>query len=284
MSEINVNDLIFHGDCLEYMKAIQDEKFDLVIADPPYFRIKGDFDFIWENVDEYIEWSKKWILECKRVLKPTGSFYLWGKIGYGKGFPLFKLANWMEENFVFQIRNWITQRNTRGRGTKKGFMEAREELIFATKTDQFTWLPAYTAEKSNRKDPGADGKIRKNEFKRASDVWVDITESSQSSKQRFYLGDGTPFPTVKPLAACERIINSSSNPGDLVFIPFGGSGSEAIACQRLNRDWRLCEINGKYINEVILPRFFSEKSLTSSQTYLGLLSATGNVPVNSKDS
>lgn len=284
MSNKNVNEIIFHGDCLEYMSTLSDESVDLIIADPPYFRIKGDFDFIWQNVDEYVEWCKKWILESKRILKSTGSFYLWGKIGFGKGFALFKLADWMEQNFVFEIRNWITQRNTRGRGTKRGFMESREELIFATKTDRFTWNTAYTSEKSTRKDLGFDGKIRKNKFKRVSDVWIDIAESSQSSKQRFYLEDGTAFPTVKPLAACERIISASSNPGDLVFIPFGGSGSEAVACQRLKRNWNLCEIDKRYIDEVILPRISPSRVLTSCQNILELTQSTENVSVNSSTS
>ncbi len=257
---------IFCGDCLEYIKTFPNDSVDLIIADPPYFQIKGEFDFIWKDLDEYLDWSKKWILECKRILKPTGSFYLWGKIGYGKGFALFQLAYWIEENSIFKIRNWITQRNTRGRGTKKGFMEAREELIFATKTDKFTWNTAYTSEKNNRKDPGFDGKPRKNKLKRASDVWIDIAESSQSSKQRFYLEDGTSFPTVKPLDACKRIVSASSNQNDLVFIPFGGSGSEAVACQSLKRNWTLCEINKKYVEEIIFPRFqknFPLENLTS---------------------
>jgi site-specific DNA-methyltransferase (adenine-specific) len=240
------------------MKTVPDGTFDLIIADPPYFEIHGDFDFVWASLDDYLDWSKKWITEAHRVLKTTGSFYLWGKIGFGKGFALFKLADWFESENLFLIRNWITQRNTRGRGTKRGYMEAREELVFATKSDNYTWNPAYTAEKSNRTDLGADGKPRKNEFKRVSDVWIDIAEASQSSHQRFRLSDGTSFPTVKALGLCERIIAASSHPGDRVFIPFGGSGSEAVACHKLSRQWDLTEIDQRFIEEIILPRLQKE--------------------------
>jgi site-specific DNA-methyltransferase (adenine-specific) len=227
---------------------------DLIIADPPYFKIYGEFDFIWEDINEYIEWCKKWIEECNRILKPTGSFYLWGAIGYGNGYPLFKLADWMESKNKFRVINWITQRNSRGRGSKKGYMSAREELIFAVKSNDFTWETAYTEEKSNRKDLGFDGKPRKNEYKRCSDVWIDIAEASQSSKERFKLLDGTSFPTVKSQKLCNRIINASSNKGDLVYIPFAGSGSEIESCIKNKRDYIATEINKNYIDEIIIPR------------------------------
>lgn len=245
---------IHNIDCIEYLSSIPDETYDLCIADPPYFRIHGDFDFVWQNLEEYLEWSHKWITECHRTLKNTGSFYLWGKIGFGKGFALFKVTDWFESENLFTIRNWITQRNTRGRGNKKGFMEAREELIFATKSDMYTWNTAYTNEKSTRTDLGADGKPRKNRYKRVSDVWVDIAEASQSSKQRFRLSNGETFPTVKSLDLCARIISASSNEGDHVFIPFGGSGSEAIVAQKMSRRWTLTELNQSYIEEIITPR------------------------------
>ena len=241
-------------DCLEYLRSCSDNIFDLIIADPPYFEIYGSFDFIWENLDQYLQWCQSWIQECHRVLKSNGSFYLWGKIGYGKGYPLFKLAEWIEQEKLFIARNWITQRNSRGRGTKKGFMEAREELIYMTKGNSYTWNPVYTNEVSCRKDLGADGKPRKNKFKRCSDVWIDIAEASQSSRQRFYMTNGEAFPTVKAEKICDRIILASSNPGDLVYIPFGGSGSEAVSCKRNRRQWILTEIKREYVDEIIKPR------------------------------
>lgn len=248
------NNKIIHEDCIAYMKTLPDKCIDLIIADPPYFQICGEFDYIWKNVDEYIAWCKIWIEEACRVLKDNGSFYLWGGIGYNKGYPLFKLTDWIETVDIFKVRNWITQRNTRGFGSAKGYMKAREELIFMTKSDEYTWNSAYTEEKSNRKDLGANGKPRKNEFKRCSDVWIDIAEASQSSKERFKLNNGESFPTVKAQKLCDRIIRASSNEGDLVYIPFAGSGSEIISCIRNNRNWIATEINENYINEIIYPR------------------------------
>lgn len=245
---------IYNKDCIEYMKTLPDKCIDLVIADPPYFQICGEFDYKWKTVDEYVEWCKKWIIEIHRIIKDTGSFYLWGVIGYNRGYPLFKIADWIEQNDLFKVQNWITQRNTRGRGVSRNYMKAREELIYMTKSNLYTWNTAYTDEKSSRKDLGANGKPRTNEYKRCSNVWIDITEASQSSKERFKLKSGKTFPTVKAQKLCDRIINASSNEDDLVYIPFAGSGSEVISCIRNNRKWLATEINVGYIDEIIKPR------------------------------
>ena len=245
---------IYNQDCIEFIKTLPNNSVDLIIADPPYYKICGEFDFIWKDVNEYIEWCKKWILECSRILKNTGSFYLWGAIGYNNGYPLPKLVIWIEEEKIFKIINWITQRNSRGIGSKKGYMSAREELIYAVKSNEYIWNIAYTEDKSNRKDLGFDGKPRKNEYKRCSDVWIDIAEASQSSKERFKLLDGSSFPTVKAQKLCDRIIKASSNENDLVYIPFAGSGSEVVSCINNKRNYIATEINKKYIDEIILPR------------------------------
>jgi site-specific DNA-methyltransferase (adenine-specific) len=236
------------------MKMLPNNCIDLIIADPPYYKICGEFDFKWKTVEEYIEWCKEWISECYRILKPTGSLYIWGKIGFQKGMAFPKLAIWIEEQTNMIVQEWITQRNSRGRGTRKGYMSAREELLFITKTNEYTWNNSYTEEKSNRKDLGADGKQRKNEFKRCSNVWIDITEASQSSKERFKLNNGDSFPTVKPLKACNRIIQASSNKGDIIYKPFAGSGSEIESCIKNNRNYIATETDNIVINEIISPR------------------------------
>ncbi|HBX47653.1 MAG TPA: hypothetical protein DEF85_02035 [Clostridiaceae bacterium] len=246
---------IYNIDCIELMKELPNKCVDLIIADPPYYKICGEFDYQWKTVEEYIEWCKEWILGCKRILKSNGTFYMWGKIGFGKGFPLFKLVDWIENNKLFTTINWITQRNTRGRGNKKGFMEAREELIYMVKNkNDYIWNSSYTKEKSERKDLGADGKPRKNKYKRCTDVWIDIAEASQSNKERFKSKDGTSFPTVKAQKLCNRIIKASSNENDIVYIPFAGSGSEIVSCINNNRNYIATELNKEYIEGIIKPR------------------------------
>ena len=98
------------------------------------------------------------------------------------------------------------------------------------------------------------GNLEKNEFKRCSDVWIDIAEASQSSKERFQLLSGNSFPTVKAQKLCNRIIKASSNENDIVYIPFAGSGSEIVSCINNKRNWLATELNKEYIDDIIIPR------------------------------
>ena len=232
---------LVHGDCLEEMQVLPSESVDLIIADPPYFQVYGDFDFgVFKNHKEYLEWSKKWLLEAKRILKPDGTLMLWGSVGK-REITFARLVIMIEDEKLFLRQNWITQRNTRGIGAKTNYMSAREDLLFLTKSDNYTFNIPYTKEKSTRKDLGANGKPRKNNFKRVSNVWVDITEASQSSVER------CEHPTVKAQALCDRIIQTHSNSGDLVLIPFAGSGSEIISAIKNKRNFIACEKDKNYI-------------------------------------
>lgn len=69
---------LINGDCLNVMKGMPNNTIDLIIADPPYHQVCGDFDFgIWKDRKEYLSWCKSWLLECKRILKETGTIILW---------------------------------------------------------------------------------------------------------------------------------------------------------------------------------------------------------------
>jgi site-specific DNA-methyltransferase (adenine-specific) len=66
---------------------IPDKSIDVIMADPPYFEVKGEFDFIWSSFEAYLKDVEKWAVECKRVLKDNGSLFWWGhakKIAYAQ--------------------------------------------------------------------------------------------------------------------------------------------------------------------------------------------------------
>lgn len=234
--------ILEHNDILKTLKKIETGSIDLIIADPPYFEVYGDFDFgVFENEKEYVQWCKKWLAECRRILKGTGTLILWGSVGK-KQITFARLAIMIEDEALFIRQNWITQRNSRGIGSTKNYMSAREDILFLTKSDTYTFNIPYTNEKSLRKDMGANGKPRKNTFKRVSNVWHDIAEASQSSKER------CEHPTVKAQNLCNRLIQTHSNDGDTVFIPFVGSASEIISAINNNRIAIGCENNKKYID------------------------------------
>ena len=217
-------------DCLDRLKEMSNDSIDLIIADPPYFQVCGDFDFnVFKNRQEYISWCREWLNESRRVLKENGTLILWGGVGE-KEMNIARLAILIEDEELFIRKNWVTQRNTRGYGTKRNYMSAREDFLFLVKSQNYTFNIPYTEEKSNRKDKGANGKPRKNTHKRVSNVWSDITEASQSSIER------CAHPTVKAIKLCDRIIKTHSNEGDTIYIPFMGSGSEVISAAINNRN------------------------------------------------
>lgn len=72
--------IIYNIDCVAGMNQMIDEaSIDLIIADPPYFKVIGEkWDYLWRTEEDYLEWSEKWIAEAARVLRMGGSFYLFG--------------------------------------------------------------------------------------------------------------------------------------------------------------------------------------------------------------
>ena len=68
MSKLELNN-IYDIDCIQGMKKLKPESIDLIIADPPYFKVINEkWDYIWKTEDDYIKWSKKWFKEASRVL------------------------------------------------------------------------------------------------------------------------------------------------------------------------------------------------------------------------
>jgi site-specific DNA-methyltransferase (adenine-specific) len=93
---------------------LPDKSVQLIIADPPYFEVKGAFDFVWKSFDDYLKDVEKWAIECKRVLADNGTLFWWGdakKIAYSqviidKHFNLLNNIVW-EKNECQTLRNEI---------------------------------------------------------------------------------------------------------------------------------------------------------------------------------
>lgn len=245
---------VYNIDCLQYMKTLPDECVDLIIADPPYFKIvKNNWDNQWETDEEYYSWCDKWIKESYRILKSNGSLYIWnwfdnicelGHIAKNKGFIIRNLISW----------------NRGGGRERNNYGSKKEDLLYLTKTNS----PIFnlddimlSADDPNRKmskqawERGRyERKGRKNYNKEKvnpSNVWYDSLVASNSKEK-------VNHPTQKPLSVCNRIVKASSNPNDVVYIPFAGSGSEIVSCINNNRNWIATELNNGYIEDIIKPR------------------------------
>lgn len=122
-------------DCLEMMKSLPDKSVGLIMADPPYFEVKGDFDFVWNSFDDYLKDVEKWAIECKRILQDNGSLFWWGdarKIAYSQIIldKYFKLEN----SLVWENTNQHKQQLRFSGGLRK-FAPISERLLFYSKED-----------------------------------------------------------------------------------------------------------------------------------------------------
>jgi len=220
-----------------------------IIADPPYYKIiKDDWDNQWSTEKEYLNWCNEWTKECFRILKSTGNFYVWGTMGKHKEHPFLRYVL-QTEDIGFMFQDWVTWKKQKGRGSRKGYMWIREELVQFTKQERdYTMNTPYLDEVA--KNHGRLSKDKVN-YKRCGNVWVDINEVTVGN---LIHTERVNHPTQKPLKACDRIIQTSSNTGDLIYIPFAGSGSEIISCINNNRNYIATELNNQYIEEIIKPR------------------------------
>lgn len=233
MIEINK---LYNEDCMIGLKKIKDESCSLIIADPPYYRIvKESWDNQWKTEDEYINWCLEWTKECYRILKNGGQLYVWGAIGKHKEHPFLKYLLRVEEETLFQFINFITMRNFRVFGNAKHFPFARQELIVFSKGKHNTYNKQYS---------DFEGVNRLGHPKLVTNVWVDCKDVSLYNKKDAH-------PTEKPYLSSERIILSSSNPNDIVVIPFVGSGVDIEVCIKHKRNYIGFEINKEYYNKAV---------------------------------
>ena len=125
---------IYNEDAISGLKQVQDGSIDLLIADPPYFKVINEkWDYLWRTEDDYIEWSKKWLSEACRTLRKGGSFYLFGY------FRMLSHLLPILEDLGFELRQQIVIdkgiQAVSGRATKnyKMFPNVTESILFLVK-------------------------------------------------------------------------------------------------------------------------------------------------------
>ena len=233
---------IICGDCLEVMKDIPDNSIDLILTDPPYLVTNEKWDKK-EIIDEIL--SKEFF----RVLKETGNLYIWCGIGEKsqsliRWFPIFS------KDFIF--KDLITWKKQRGIGMRKGWLYTREEIMWFVKDNKkFIWNKEEQYSKEERKLDGFyfEGKNLSqrmlSKFKRWTNVWTDINEITFFNSKELKGFRKLHF-TPKPIKTLERIIQVHTKEHNLVLDCFMGSGSFAIACKNLNRNFIGIEISPEY--------------------------------------
>ena len=228
MSDIN----IYCGDAIKLLKNIKKSTIDVIIADPPYNLGKNygnNHDF--KEFDEYIKFTQSWLLEAKRILKKSGTIYVFMGVRF-----ISYLYDIMNKDLDLFFNSWIVWHYTQGIGKTKGFSPRHDDILMFTKSKDFLFnldairVPQkYYRSRNNMRgaNPG--------------DVW-DFSHIHYCNPNR------QNHPTQKPEGLIERMVTASSNENGFVLDPFSGSGTTLRVCQQLNRNAIGFELNPEYVD------------------------------------
>jgi len=247
-------DQIINDDVLNYLPTIESETAQIIIADPPY-NIGKDFGNKSDKqpMEQYLQWTEKWIEECLRILKPNGTMFVYG---------FSEILALITARVPYEInRRWIVWHYTNKNVASLNFWQRSHESILVL------WKDDKVFNRDQVREPytegflnGAAGKERKATKGRFSNgekttmysshpegalprdvIKVPALAGGAGAKER------VDHPTQKPLALCEKLLNSCRQDEGIVLVPFAGSGSECVAAKRLNLPFIGIEINSDYV-------------------------------------
>ncbi len=248
---ITAHGVLYKAGCLDLMRTMASESVDCVFADPP-FNIGKEYNNGLSDLiddDKYLNWCRLWITESSRILKEGGAIFIYNLPRWA-----YQLAAYLEEQEM-EFRHWIavSMKGSFPRGNK--LYPAHYALLYFTKGKPKTFnrvrLPIPVCRHCGKdvKDYGGHRKYLNPAGLNLTDLWEDTSPARHSkNKSRWHINE------LKPTIP-ERCIQISTNPGDIVFDPFGGGGSTYVTAQHLHRFWVGTEIGPC---EPIIERFARE--------------------------
>lgn len=234
---------LLHGDALLLLKKIEPQSIDMIFADPPYF-LSGDGITCsggkmvsvnkgkWDekiSIKEKHQFNKKWIRECKKVLKDDGTIWISGTMH-----NIYSIGMALEEE-GFKIINNITWKklNPPPNISCRAFVHSTETVLWAKKD---------ISKAKHKFNYEVMKKLNNN--KQMKDVWeTSLTKPSEKKCGK--------HPTQKPIELLEKIILSSTDENDLILDPFNGSGTTGIVANRLKRKYIGIEKEKEYLDLTI---------------------------------
>jgi len=242
---------LYNLDAVKFLKSVENESVDLIFADPPYNIKKAEWD-TFQSQKQYVEWSMIWIKEAHRALKSNGTLYICGfseilaDIKWAAS-HLFKGCKWL----VWFYRNKANLGNDWGR--------SHESILHFRKSNKFTFnidevripynehtlkYPVHPQAETSQYNNGRSKKYIWEPHPmgaKPKDV-IEIPTLSNGSWEK------TIHTTQKPVELIRRLILSSSNEGDVIVDPFGGSGTTYAVAEAFNRKWLGTELKKEYCN------------------------------------
>ena len=237
-------DRVLSGDCLRRLRELPDSSIDLVFADPPYYlqlerellrpnnTVVDGVDDAWDKFGSFADYdtfTRAWLGECRRLLKPDGAIWVIGSYHnvFRLGTALQDLGFWMQNDVIWRKTNPMP--NFRG----KRFTNAHETLIWAGRDRKSRVTFNYDALKAANDD-----------VQMRSDWLFPICSGPERLKDD---GGRKAHPTQKPEALLQRILIGTTNPGDVVLDPFFGTGTTGAVARRLGRRFIGIERDPDYV-------------------------------------
>ena len=257
---------ILDGDCVEAMRSLPTASVDMIFADPPYnLQLGGDLsrpdgshvDAVtdhWDQFDSfaaYDAFSRAWLTEARRVLKPDGSLWV-----IGSYHNIFRLGA-MLQDMGFWILNDIVWRKSNPMPNFKGtrFTNAHETLIWCSTGEKAKYTFNYRAMKTLN-----------DELQMRSDWVLPICSGTERLKKNGH----KVHPTQKPESLLYRVMLATTNKGDVVLDPFFGTGTTGAVAKRLGREWIGCERESDYraaaLERIEMALPLDESAITTMQS------------------
>ena len=251
---------LLQGDCVAVMNALPEKSVDMIFADPPYNlsndgytvhagkRVsvnKGDWDRS-EGVEADFDFHMSWIEACRRVLKDNGTIWISGTYhsifacGHALNLQGFRVLNdvaWYKPNAAPNLG-------------RRMFTASHETIVWASKSKKAKHTFNYDAMREG--DFPKD--IIKNHGKQMRSVWSIVTPGGWEKRHGKH-------PTQKPEALLDRIVRSSTNPGDVILDPFCGSATTGVVALREGRKFIGIDKDESYLTNYATPRLSDEVKL-----------------------
>lgn len=259
------HDYIYNSDCIEGMKKLPTDCVDLIIADPPYNLSKSG-DWKWDNsvslsgmggnwnitnqnwdnmsLEDYFNFSLAWLSEAKRILKSTGSMWIFGT------YHNIGIINIVCQILGIEIINEVIwyKKNAFPNLSGRRLTASHETILWVHSGEK---KRNYYFNYDYSKNGDFPGDELKSFGKQMRTVW-DLSNNKKPEELKY-----GKHPTQKPIKILTRMIELSSKSGDIMLTPFSGAGSECVAAKKTGRHYIGFEIEKEYCK-------ISEERLTNT--------------------
>lgn len=244
---------ILQGDCQEIFELLESAQFQAIIADPPYFQVllEENWDNQWQTEEEYLDWTENWIKKSSRLLKDDGLFFIFGQLGKREHLWLHVCSM---ATRIMQFHDMLIWDRAVGYNERYDSFTPCYEMILVLRKSKDSrpyfdkdavrisyddkTIKQYLKDKRYKDLDARRTHLEKGKY--ATNI-LRVPSLKGSSKEK------VGHPSQKPIKLIEMLVLSASREGDKILDPFLGSGTTAVVCQNLNRNFVGIEIEPEYI-------------------------------------